>query len=95
MQIHSLPMMIGSEIRTLRKKHRFTQKDLGDVIGCSPSRICQVELGKAELHPTEISKVADVLGTSYESLVTGLPKVLFEAAEAFSTVIRNGTHVMS
>jgi transcriptional regulator with XRE-family HTH domain len=62
-------MEIGIRIRKLRHQHDWTQEELAEQIGIDKRNISRYESGRAEPRKSTLRKLAEVLGTSYESLI--------------------------
>ena len=60
---------IGSRIEMLRKRMRFTQKALADVIGVTQQQINRWESGEIEMKVTSLIKVAKALGVSTDYIL--------------------------
>jgi transcriptional regulator with XRE-family HTH domain len=61
--------MIGQRIRELRKRHYWTQKDLGEKAGIEPKNIGGYESGRLKPSRKTLEKFAQALGVSLEDLI--------------------------
>ncbi len=78
---------IGLTIRSLRKKHELTQRELADRLGVTVVHVCNVENGKSSPSPELIEKFQKLWGVDLYVLAwcqhgdtTQLPKELRKAA---------------
>lgn len=62
---------IGERIASLRKKRGFTQKDLGDFLGVTDKAISRWESGYGNPDITILPKLARLLGTTTDYLLSG------------------------
>lgn len=62
-------MTIGEKIKTLRRKKRLTQKQLGDLCGMADSAIRRYESGRAKPKIETIEKIANALGVPLNKLI--------------------------
>lgn len=62
---------IGERIASLRKKRGFTQKDLGDFLGVTDKAISRWESGYGNPDITILPKLAKLLGTATDYLLSG------------------------
>ena len=56
------------QMRKIRKQRNMTMRELGAAVGVSESSISLYETGKNEPDIQTISKIADVLGVSIDTL---------------------------
>lgn len=61
-------MKIGEKIKKLRVLRGLTQKELGDMVGLTDSRIRQYELGKRNPKENMLKEIAQALGVPFTSL---------------------------
>ncbi len=61
--------MFGQRLANLRKDHNLTQKDLADVLECSPSRIGMYEQGRRSPNLETLETLADYFNVSTDSLI--------------------------
>jgi transcriptional regulator with XRE-family HTH domain len=61
--------MIGSKIKTLRKKHNWTQWELAQKIGIDQPHIHRWETGKKSLSLAMLKKISKVFDVSLDALV--------------------------
>ena len=61
-------MKIGEQIRTIRKHHGLTQKELGTLSKTSESTIKQYESGTRQPRLEQLQKIASVFGGSVEDI---------------------------
>ena len=61
--------MLGDRIREMRKKHRFSQKQLADALGVSQTAVSSWEKGIREPDLDTIGMIADVCGESHYDLL--------------------------
>lgn len=64
---------VGRRIRALRKAARITLDEMGRRIGTVPSQLSLLENGKREPRISQLMKIAKVLGTTLEDLLTAEP----------------------
>ena len=62
--------IVGENIRALREQKRLSQKEVAAAIGAAPTQYSRVENGKVLPSLTTLMKVAKVLDTSLDDLVT-------------------------
>lgn len=62
---------LGARIRALRKAQGLTQKDLGERLGVSQVQISNYELGIDEPPASTLPRLAQILDTSVQYLLTG------------------------
>ena len=63
-------MAFGDNLRALREKHGYSQIELGSMVGVSAVAISQYEIGSRAPTVFVAVKLARVLGTTVEELVT-------------------------
>lgn len=61
-------MNIGKAIKQLRKQQRYTQEQLGELVGVSKWQISQIEGSKRGFSKETISNITDVLKVSLTAL---------------------------
>ena len=61
-------MCVGENILKLRKRKKFTQKELAELVGVSHPRISEIEKGKANPTLSLLSRIADALETTVSRL---------------------------
>jgi len=61
--------MFGHKLASLRKDHNLTQKDLADVLKCSPSRIGMYEQGRRSPDLETLEALADYFKVTTDLLV--------------------------
>lgn len=66
-----MELTIGERIKLLRKRGRFTQQDLADVLGVTQQQVPRYESGKSELSVAQIRIIAKFLGTTAGYLIDG------------------------
>ena len=62
-------MSLGSNVRDLKHKHNYSQKDLANAIGVSHPRISEIERGLANPTLTTLKAISCVFGVSVSHLV--------------------------
>ncbi|WP_224994348.1 helix-turn-helix domain-containing protein [Cesiribacter sp. SM1] len=72
-------MAIGERIKTLRKEHQLTQQALADKVGLTYVQIGRYETGRSTPSSDVLSKLAQVLNTTTDFLMSGSQQ---EAASA-------------
>ena len=60
--------IISPRLKPLRKERKFTQEDLGDLVGVSKMRVSDYESGKTEPPLKTLIKIADVFNVSLDWL---------------------------
>ena len=66
---------LGARISALRREKGLTQEMLAQRMGVSPQAVSKWERGLAFPNPVWLDELADILGTSIDSLLTGrVPK---------------------
>ncbi len=63
------PSSLGDRIRLLRKKHRITQEEFGNILHVSKSMVSDIEHGRRRVHAELLRDIADVLGVSTDYLL--------------------------
>lgn len=61
--------MIGERIKELRKKNRYTQKQIGAMFGVSDISVYNWERNKAEPNTDTLCRLADIFGVSVDYLL--------------------------
>lgn len=54
------PKKRGKKIQELRQSHGMTQKELGNLIGCSESLVSYVEKGEKKLSISQLQKMSNI-----------------------------------
>ena len=67
-------MTVGRLIKSYREKANLTQKELGEKLGVTESYISQYERGKRVPKPDTLTRIAEALGVSIETLASDLEK---------------------
>ena len=62
---------LGSRLKYLRKKHNFTQREVGDFLDISQSQLAKVESNDRNLKLTKLLKLCDLFNVSEEYLLYG------------------------
>ena len=66
---------LGKKVRALRLRAEIaTQKELSLRTGISPTIISDLERGRREMNPTWAIRIAEAVGTSWETLLEDKPK---------------------
>ena len=65
---------VGENIRTLRKKRKFTQDQLAaklQILGCDITRsaLAKIEVGQRHVYADEIKALKEILNVSYEDIL--------------------------
>lgn len=66
-------MTIGEKVKTARREKGISQKALASLIGLSELTVIRLEQGKREPRPSELEKIAEVLGVPVASLYDAVP----------------------
>ena len=66
-------MTIGEKVKAAREEKRLSQKALADKIGLSEYTVIRLEKGRREPRPSELEKIAEVLGGPVASLYDAVP----------------------
>ena len=66
-------MTIGEKVKAAREEKRLSQKALADKIGLSEYTVIRLEKGRREPRPSELEKIAEVLGVPVASLYDAVP----------------------
>ena len=82
---------IGERIRRIRKEQKKTQQELADAIGRAKSSVQKYEQGDIEVPRSVLEKIAEVLGTTLESLLSDLP----ENSNVYTFRLSDGTRSTS
>lgn len=61
--------LFAERLRTLRRQHDLTQKELGDRVGLSPSAIGMYEAGKSQPDLETVKRLAEILHTTTDYLI--------------------------
>lgn len=56
-----LAVALGSRIRQLRRKRKYTQEALADIVGTSQSHLGKIERGEVQVGTESLQKIADAL----------------------------------
>jgi len=59
----------GEKLRTLRKRHNYTLRELGDRLGVNHTFVSQLEFGKSKPNAEMILKIADLFGVDLNVLM--------------------------
>lgn len=62
---------LGNRLKFLRKKHNFTQREVGDFLDISQSQLAKVESNERNLKLTKLLKLCDLYNVSEEFLLYG------------------------
>ena len=76
MQPDTQPKKVGSYIASLRKAKQFTQTDLGERLHISPQAVSKWERGEGLPDTSILVALAQVLGTTVDSLLKGGDQIL-------------------
>ena len=57
---------LGTRLKQLRKKHNFTQREVGDFLDISQSQLAKVESNERNLKLTKLLKLCDLFNVSEE-----------------------------
>lgn len=66
-------MTIGEKVKTARREKSISQKKLAALIGLSELTVIRLEKGQREPRPSELEKIAEVLGVPVASLYDAVP----------------------
>ncbi len=66
---YNLFMIIAVKIKELRIEKKLTQKELAEMVGCSPSMVTRWEKGECEPTATAILKLSEALDCSTDYLL--------------------------
>lgn len=66
-------MTIGEKVKTARREKGISQKKLAALIGLSELTVIRLEKGQREPRPSELEKIAEVLGVPVASLYDAVP----------------------
>ncbi len=66
--------IFGSRLKELRNKKGYTQKELAELIGVSPSTVGMYEQGRREPENSVLSKLCSILGTTTDYLIGFTPQ---------------------
>ena len=66
--------MIGDRIKELRKKNRYTQKEIGEMCGVSDISVYKWETDRTEPNIDTLCKLADIFGVSLDYLAGSVDK---------------------
>ncbi len=69
---HALLVQLGTRIRALRKKKRWTQTDMAVYLDMNRGRILDIERGKRQVGITTLQVIATGLDTTMANLLKGL-----------------------
>jgi len=64
-------MLIGENIKNIRKSKRISQKDLAEMLGVSRQAICMWETGKRDLRVSTLNKIAKVFNMTTDEIISG------------------------
>jgi len=65
-------VLLGNRVRTLRRKHGWTQVDMAEVLGVDRSYLSEIETGKKDPSLRVLKTIADGFGVSLSRLLSGL-----------------------
>ncbi len=88
--------LTGDRIKKLRKSHGFTQSQLAQKLGVSPSTIGMYEQGRRNPDSSMLVKIGETFSVTTDSLL-GLPEKTCEAKDIIAELrerITNGKGVM-
>jgi transcriptional regulator with XRE-family HTH domain len=90
---HILNNTIGPRVQQLRERLGLSRKDLGDLCGCTPGYLFQLETGTKEKRPSaeRLEHIASVLGATTRYLVTGDADIDVVEAEGLARAILSFT----
>lgn len=74
---------IGSRIRDLRIKHKYTQEQLGEMIGCSNNHISHIETGTNKVSLTLLLRLSHAFEISLDYFLLDTPFARPEAIVDF------------
>lgn len=81
-------MSVGANIKKRRYELRMSQQDLADALGYKTrSTIAKIESGENDVSQKKLRKFAEVLDTSVEALITGIPAVTASPVHEHSTSV--------
>jgi transcriptional regulator with XRE-family HTH domain len=63
---------LGNRIRTLRRKHRWTQVDLAEMLGIDRSYLSEIETGKKDPSLRVLKTIADGFKLTLSQLLRGM-----------------------
>lgn len=66
-------MTIGEKVKTARREKGISQKKLAALIGLSELTVIRLEKGQREPRPSELEKIAEVLGVPVATLYDAVP----------------------
>lgn len=74
-----IAMALGERIKELRKEHRWSQAELGELVGSDSQRISRYENGKITPSVDALIRLANVLEVSVDYLVRdGMPRKVLD-----------------
>ncbi len=71
LKVEKMENNLGSRLKYLRKKHNFTQREVGDFLDISQSQLAKVESNDRNLKLTKLLKLCDLFNVSEEYLLYG------------------------
>lgn len=60
---------MAARIRSLREKNGLTQKDMAEILGCTPGHYQKMEYGKVNISTTTLAFIADYFNVSADYLL--------------------------
>lgn len=73
---------LGKNLQAIRKRRNITQKGLAEMLGCSTEHLCHIESGKRHIQLDMLNLFCEVLGVSYEEVLSGATQARINNAEA-------------
>ena len=61
--------ILAERIRKLRKQRKLTQKEMAEIMGCTPNHYQKIEYGKVNIPTTTLAFFADYFNVSTDYLL--------------------------
>ena len=86
-----LAVTLGNRIRQLRRKRKYTQEALADIVGTSQSHLGKVERGEVQVGTELLQKIADALVVDIGYFFQGRKALSREALLQKTTAMLNNS----
>lgn len=84
-----MEILIGNNLRSLRKENRYSQKEFAKVIGISPTYLSQIENDESRLSVGAIKKIGEILRMTLEEVVVRLLREYIPNTPQMQKMLRN------
>lgn len=70
---------LGKNIHAYRIKHKLSQNDFAEMIGCTPEQLSRIENGHRRVQLDTLNNICEILDISYEELLWGATEAKIHA----------------